>query len=300
MFAKLGIALINATSDWTQAARTRLATILGSLLWWIAWPRRRGTQINLRLCFPAISESDRALIGRRCFCNLVRGALDHAVLWRGTREAVDRYIRIEGIEYLTAATGRPLILIAPHFTGLDAGGIRVVTLMRVRVASIYSRQRNSVWDASLLEGRQRFGDPILIARQGIDMRMVIRTVKQGVPLYYLPDADLGAANSVFVPFFGIQAATITMVSRIARITGAQVMMAVTEMTDDGYALHFEPPWSDFPGDSIEADTARMNREIERWVRKMPEQYLWAHRRFKTRPAGQPDLYARASRTPGTA
>jgi KDO2-lipid IV(A) lauroyltransferase len=90
-----------------------------------------------------------------------------------------------------------------------------------------------------------------------------------------------------------------MVPRIARIIGARVMMAVTEMTDEGYLLHFEPHWSDFPGESIEADTARMNREIERWVLKMPDQYLWTHRRFKTRPAGVPDVYGRASRTNGT-
>ncbi len=288
------IALINATLGWTQSARTRLAHVVGSLLWLLVWPRRRVALTNLQLCFPALSEADRVRIGRRCFCNIARGALDHAVLWRGTREAVERYIRVDGIGRLHAAAGRPLILIAPHFVGLDAGGIRINTL--VRGASIYSRQQNPVWDAWLLKGRQRFSDPVLIARRGIDMRSVIRTVRQGLPLYYLPDMDLGATNSIFVPFFGVPSATIPMVPRIARMTGATVMMAVTEMTEDGYVLHFEPPWADFPGESIKADTARMNREIERWVMKMPEQYLWTHRRFKTRPAGEPDVYGRAART----
>jgi KDO2-lipid IV(A) lauroyltransferase len=115
-------------------------------------------------------------------------------------------------------------------------------------------------------------------------------VRDGYPLYYLPDMDLGATNSIFVPFFGVQAATIPMVSRIARMTGAKVVMTVTEMTDDGYVLHVEPPWADFPGASVEEDTLRMNREIERWVRRMPDQYLWTHKRFKTRPPGSPSIY----------
>jgi Kdo2-lipid IVA lauroyltransferase/acyltransferase len=291
--AKLWIALINATLNWPQRARTQLASVLGDLLWWIVVPRRRIALTNLRLCFPFFNEQQRARIGRLCFRNIARSGLDHSVLWCGERDAVERYIGVHGIEHLHAAAGAPLILIAPHFVGLDAGGIRFNTLMRG--ISIYSTQTNAVWDEWLLKGRQRFNDPMLVARQGADMRTVIRSVQRGLPLYYLPDMDLGAANSIFVPFFGVPSATIPMVPRIARMTGARVMMAVTEMTAGGYVLHFEPPWSNFPGESIEADTARMNREIERWVLKMPEQYLWTHRRFKTRPAGQSSVYARASR-----
>ena len=295
---RLSIALINATLHWSQRARTKLGNVLGSLLWWIVWPRRRVTLINLRLCFPSMNEAQRVHIGRQSFRNVARSALDHSVLWCGDRDRVERYIRVVGIDHLRAVAGRPLVMIAPHFVGLDAGGIRFNTLMRG--ISIYSRQSSLVWDEWLLKGRQRFNDPVLIARQGADMRAVIRSVKDGLPLYYLPDMDLGAANSIFVPFFGVPSATIPMVPRIARIVGAQVMMAVTEMTEDGYVLHFEAPWSDFPGESIEDDTARMNREIERWVRRMPEQYWWTHRRFKTRPAGEPNLYERAARVPGTA
>jgi KDO2-lipid IV(A) lauroyltransferase len=210
------------------------------------------------------------------------------VLWKADRARVERYVRVEGAEHALSESNRPLIMIAPHFVGLDAGGIRFTTLSRA--ISIYSRQKNPTWDAWLLKGRRRFNDPVLVARQGADMRAVVRTVRDGVPLYYLPDMDLGATNSVFVPFFGVPAATIPMVSRIARMTGAKVVMAVTAMTDDGYVLHFEPPWTDFPGESVEADTARMNRELERWVLKMPDQYLWTHKRFKTRPPGASSIY----------
>ncbi len=286
--ARAWIAIINSTSNWSQAARTRLGTFLGDLLWWLVVPRRRIALANLRACFPAMDEDERRRLARRCFRNVARSALDHSVLWMADRARVERYVRVGGVEHLLSRQNRPLIMIAPHFVGLDAGGIRFNTL--ARGISIYSKQKNGVWDAWLLKGRQRFNDPVLVARQGVDMRAVVRTVKEGLPLYYLPDMDLGATNSVFVPFFGVPAATIPMVSRIARMTGAKVMMAVTEMTDDGYVLHFEAPWTDFPGASVEDDTARMNRELERWVLKMPDQYLWTHKRFKTRPPGAPSVY----------
>jgi KDO2-lipid IV(A) lauroyltransferase len=155
--------------------------------------------------------------------------------------------------------------------------------------SIYARQSNAAWDDWLLAIRSRFNEPLLLAR-GADLRQAVRAMKQGRPFYYLPDMDNGPDNSIFVPFFGVPAATLPMVSRLARLAGAKVVMTVTEMTDDGYVLHVEPPWPDFPSDSVEADTRRMNSTLERWVLRMPNQYLWTHKRFKTRPPGAPSVY----------
>jgi KDO2-lipid IV(A) lauroyltransferase len=283
--ARLAIFLINLTRFWSQRTRSRVAYALSDIVWWLAGPRRRVTLVNLKACFPTMSEDERWQLGRRTFRSLGRAALDHSVLWKADAAVIERYITVDGAEHLDH---RPLIALAPHFVGLDAGGVRINTL--VRGASIYSRQKNPVWDEALLKARQRFSDPVLLPRQGLDMRTVIRTVKSGLPMYYLPDMDLGPTNSIFVPFFGVPAATIPMVSRLARLTGAKVVMAVTEMTDDGYALHIEPPWENFPGESVEADTARMNRELERWVLRMPAQYFWTHKRFKTRPEGEASLY----------
>ena len=287
--ARAWIALISATAHWPVAARKRLGNAVGDVLWLLIRPRRRVTLANLRACLPQMTERERRGLGRRLFRNIARSVLDHSVLWRGSREEVERLVRVQGVEHLNDPANRPLILLAPHFVGLDAGGLRVNTL--VRGVSIYARQSNAAWDARLLEGRRRFNDPVLIPRRGAaELKEVLRAMKAGLPLYYLPDMDLGATNSIFVPFFGVQAATIPMVSRIARMVGAKVVMAVTEMTDDGYLLRFEPPWAGFPGASVEEDTARMNRELERWVLKMPEQYLWTHKRFKTRPPGAPSIY----------
>ncbi len=287
--ARLWIALINSTAGWQQSSRTRLGNFFGDLLWWVVVPRRRVTLANLAACFPQWSEEQRVAVARQCFRNIARGALDHSVLWRGSREQLEAYVKLEGREFVDAPDNRPLIMIAPHFAGLDAGGIRFNTI--VRGVSIYQKQSNATWDEFLLKGRQRFNDPVLVAKSDKnDLRPVIRALREGLPFYYLPDMDHGLANSVFVPFFGVPAATVPMVSRLAKLTGAKVVMAVTEMTDEGYTLHFEAPWENFPTDSVEADTERMNQEIERWVLRMPAQYLWTHRRFKTRPPGVASVY----------
>ena len=172
--AKLWIALIDATSNWSQIARNRLAAVIGDVLWYVVVPRRRITLVNLRLCFPALSEQQRSSIARRCFRNIARSGLDRSVLSKAEQTTVERYVKVQGIEHLQAAAAKPLILIAPHFVGLDAGGIRFNTLMRG--ISIYSTQTNPVWDAWLLKARQRFNDPVLVARQGADMRTVMRSV----------------------------------------------------------------------------------------------------------------------------
>jgi KDO2-lipid IV(A) lauroyltransferase len=287
--ARAWIALISTTAGWSVAARARLANLIGDVLWLLIRPRRRVTLANLRACFPQMSESERRRLGRRLFRNIARSVLDHSVLWRGSREAVERLVRVEGAEHVSGPSNRPLILLAPHFVGLDAGGLRVNTL--VRGVSIYAKQSNAAWDAQLLAGRQRFNDPVLIPRRGAsELKEVLRAMKAGLPFYYLPDMDNGPTNSIFVPFFGVQAATIPMVSRLARLNGAKVVLSVTEMTGDGYVLHFEAPWRDFPGASVAEDTERMNREIERWVLRLPDQYLWTHKRFKTRPPGSPPFY----------
>jgi KDO2-lipid IV(A) lauroyltransferase len=287
-FARLAIALISLTGTLSQRMRTEIAAVLSDVFWFVAWPRRRVTLTNLRLCFPDKTDKERRRMGRQAFRNIVRAALDHSVLWTADRQTIESYVKVEGAEHVLNPANRPLIMVAPHFLGLDAGGVRVNTL--VRGCSIYSRQKNPVWEAWLLKARRRFNEPVLMPRQGLNMRELIRTVKKDLPLYYLPDVDLGLTNSIFVPFFGVNAATIPMVSRLARLTGARVVMAVTEMTRHGYVLHVDPPWPDFPGASIEEDTARMNREIERWIGRLPEQYLWSHKRFKTRPPGEPSVY----------
>jgi len=287
-FARLWVALVLRSARWSPRARERLAAWLGALARALAVPRRRIARRNLAACFPGLPEEERLGIERRLFRNMARGILDHGVLWSAPREAIRAFVRVEGQEHLDACRGAPLILLAPHFVGLDAGASWITT--ELSAVSIYARQSNPVWDHWLAFGRQRFHPPVLIPRRGSDLRPAVRAMREGKPFFYLPDMDIGEANSIFVPFFGVPAATLPMVSRLAKMTGAKVCMAVTEQVADGYVFHIGAPWEDFPGPSVEEDTLRMNREIEGWVLRMPDQYLWTHRRFKTRPPGEPPFY----------
>jgi KDO2-lipid IV(A) lauroyltransferase len=289
-FARLWIALINSTAGWSSARRMRWARVLGDLLWLVVPKRRRVTLANLGACFPDMAPPEREALARACFHNVARGVLDHGVLWTASREKVEAFVRFDrGDEFVALARRCPVIILAPHFVGLDAAPVRMS--LQVQGFTIYARQSNPVWDEAALKGRNRFSEQLMIPRneEGA-LRRSVRALKSGLPMYYLPDMDNGVHNSIFVPFFGVAAATLPMLSRLAGLTGAKVVTLMAEMTDDGYAIHWSDPWEDFPTQSVEADTVRMNQEIESWVRRFPSQYLWTHRRFKTRPPGAPSIY----------
>jgi KDO2-lipid IV(A) lauroyltransferase len=163
--------------------------------------------------------------------------------------------------------------------------------LEIDMVTIYSRQKNQAFNATLFAGRLRFGRQTLLSRQE-GVRPALRAMQAGLPFFYLPDMDYGPRDAIFVPFFGVDAATITGVSRLARLAGARVLPCITRMLPggEGYVVRFFPAWKNYPGASIEADTRRMNAYIEEQVRQMPEQYLWVHKRFKTRPPGEASWY----------
>ncbi|WP_301103224.1 lipid A biosynthesis acyltransferase [Propionivibrio sp.] len=264
---------------------------LGLLLYRLAGHRRNVALVNLSLCFPELEEQERKALAQANFKTLGRSILERSILWWGGKNRLLRLIRVEGEEKIRAllGSGQPVILLAPHFAGLDAGGIGIA--LRFDSLSIYSAQKNALFNDLLLRGRKRFGDQLLLSRQE-GARTTIKAMKAGRPFYYLPDMDLGHRDSVFVPFFGIQAATITGLSRLARAAGAAVIPCVTRMLPggQGYVVKIGDPWTDFPSSDVKADTRRMNAFIEGAVRTMPEQYYWVHRRFKTRPEGEARLY----------
>jgi KDO2-lipid IV(A) lauroyltransferase len=262
---------------------------LGFLLYLLGRERREVALTNLKLCFPQWSEIERRRVGRAHFQAFGRSVLEHGILWWSSKARVQRLVRVEGIEHWQAAAGRPVILLAPHFIGLDMGGVRLGS--EYRIVSVYSRQKDPTFDAALYSGRTRFVMPELYSRQE-GVRSVVKALRRGLPFYYLPDMDYGSRDSIFVAFFGVRAATITGLSRIARLAGAIVVPAVTRQLPGaaGYALTFYPAWRDFPSNDVERDTRRMNAFIEERVLEMPEQYYWLHKRFKTRPPGEPRFY----------
>lgn len=267
---------------------------IGSGLGWLLYQFGRGhvTRVNLALCFPELGERERHDLGLRHFRMLGRNAVELSIMvWGSERQLLD-LIEVEGIEHLRGAAqgGRPVIVLAPHFIGLNMGGIRVAHEYP-GTASIYSRQKNKVLDRIFLKARTRFGAPHLVSRQE-GLRSVIRVIRSGKPFYFLPDMDFGMRDAIFSPFFGVPTATITALPRLARLTGAAVVPVVTRQVGDGYVVRFFPAWENYPTGDLDADVRRMNAFIEDRVREMPEQYFWAHKRFKTRPPGEANPYRR--------
>lgn len=284
---RFALLLMRAVSRLPYPVVRRLGEFAGSLAWVLAVPRRRVARVNLRLCFPHWSEAQRRAVARGHFRYFMRSFFDRFIFWYGAPERIRRLCRLEGIEHFEPHRGRPVIVLAPHFVGLDAGGIRLS--LEAQCASMYAAQKSRALTEAMTRGRMRFnGGRLLLRTEGL--RPAVKALREGLPFYFLPDMDLGARDAVFVPFFGVPAATVTSVARLARITGAVVVPLVTTMADDGYVARFYPAWQDFPGDDLAAATRRMNAFIEERVLEMPAQYLWSHKRFKTRPPGEAKPY----------
>jgi KDO2-lipid IV(A) lauroyltransferase len=271
-----------------SAALARLGEWLGVLLHALVKSRRKVVLTNLRLSFPELGETERARLAKAHFRAVGRASVLETISWWGSRAEVERTVRFAGLENFEAHAGKPLILLTPHFVGLNLGGVRV-TLLPPTFASMYSPIKNPHLDRLMLQARTRFGKSELISRHD-GIKPVIRAIRKGLPFYYLPDMDFGPKDAVFVPFFGVPTATISGLPRLAKATGAAVVPCITRWQDGRYVTRFYPAWENYPTDDVVDDTRRMNAFIEDRVREMPEQYFWLHRRFKTRPEGEPDLY----------
>ncbi|MFO7542449.1 MAG: lipid A biosynthesis acyltransferase [Thiobacillus sp.] len=266
-----------------------IGNILGWLLSMRPGRRRRIVATNLALCFPDAPQSLRARWLRQTYQTSIRAVLEHGVLWWGSEARLRHLIQVDNPEAALGDGKRPVIWLAPHFVGLDMGGVRLS--MDRTVASMYATAKDPVSDKMMLHGRSRFSSPVLVSKND-GIKPVLKTLKDNLPFYYLPDQDLGRNNAVFVPFFGVPAATVSAVPRLARLTGAQIVPVITRQLPGGggYRVRFYSPWDNYPTGDLEADVARMNTFIEDRIREMPEQYLWLHRRFKTRPEGEASLY----------
>ena len=260
---------------------------LGLLLYALVRERRHVTLTNLGLCFPDLSPAEKSALARRHFMAFGRSFLELGLLWHASPERIRRLVRLEGDEKLAAYKDKPVILLVPHFVGIDAGWIRLA--LEHGLVAIYTHQKNRVFEAAMNDGRLRFGNCALASRQE-GTRRALKAMKGGRFFHYSPDMDYGPKESVFVPFFGVQTATITGLARLAKLTGATVIPVVTRMTSGGYVATVGEPWVDFPGADELADARRLNAFIEAEALKSPEQYYWLHKRFKTRPPGEQGVY----------
>jgi KDO2-lipid IV(A) lauroyltransferase len=265
---------------WVRA----LGVLLGWVLYLVVGARRRIVQINLRLCFPQWNEAEVRACSRQVFVNFAKAWLDRGWLWHGEPALVRKRLRLTGAVHELHGSA-PTVIFAPHFVGLDAGWTAITQQLPRHFTTIYTDQANKVADAWILQGRQRFGSARLFRRmEGV--KPIIAALKVGDPLYLLPDMNFGPEDSLFVPFYGVAAATVPSLSRFARLSRAKVVPLLARMTDEGYDIEVMPAWHDFPTAEPEADTALMNLRLQGYIDSMPTQYYWVHKRFKDRPAGE--------------
>ena len=269
---------------WVRA----LGWLLGCVLYVLAVPRRRVAQTNLRLCFLDKSDHEIRRLTFQTFVHFAQAWLDRGWLWHGSPEVTRRRLTLSGaVRELQGS--EPVVIFAPHFVGLDAGWTALTQQLPRQFTTIYTDQANKVLDAWILTGRQRFGNARLFGRvEGV--KTIVATLRAGAPLYLLPDMNFGPEDSVFVPFYGVPAATVPSLSRFAKLGRAKVVPVVTRMTRQGYEVQVMPSWPDFPSDDVVADTALMNLRLQAFIDSMPDQYFWVHKRFKDRPPGAPAVY----------
>ncbi|WP_295464565.1 lipid A biosynthesis lauroyl acyltransferase [uncultured Pseudomonas sp.] len=292
----LGLGLLWLLVQLPYAVLLRLADALGWVFYRVAGQRRAIARRNLELCFPQLDDQARDRLLRRNFASSAMALLEMAMSWWWPRQRLARLAHIEGLEHLQAAQreGQGVILMALHFTTLEIGA--ALLGQRHTIDGMYRQHKNPVFDFIQRRGRERHNlDATAIERE--DVRAMLKVLRAGRAIWYAPDQDYGAKQSLFVPLFGIPAATVTATTKFARLGRARVLPFTQERLADGsgYRLVIHPPLADFPGESEEADCLRINQWVERCVSALPEQYLWAHRRFKTRPPGEPKLYPKKRR-----
>jgi Kdo2-lipid IVA lauroyltransferase/acyltransferase len=289
MLARLGVFILWMIHFLPFRIIVAIGNGLGTAIYPLAAERRRVGTINLQLCFPGMSDGEREYLLRDHFKLFCRGLIERSILWWSSAEYISNLIRVEGIEHFEAIQGFPAILLTPHFVGMDVGGQWIA--QHTDTVCMYANQKNIYLTELLLKKRARFRNQHLYSRQQ-GLRPILKGMRAGMPFIYPPDQDQGVKDGAFIPFFGVPAATMTSVPRIAQMTGAKVLPCITRLLPGaaGYVLTFYPAWENYPtGDDI-ADTRRMNKFIEDRIREMPEQYFWLHKRFKTRPEGEKKFY----------
>jgi len=272
----------------------RLGRLAGRALRRLAGKRRRVVAINLRLCFPELDERERGRLERAVFESVGISIFETGIAWWWPERRLRRLVSIEGLEHLEQRDGQGAILLAMHFTTLEIGA--GLLSQRVAIDGMYRAHRNAVFDHVQRRGRERH-NPVGIAIAREDVRGMVDRLRAGHAIWYAPDQDYGIRHGVFVPFFGEPAATLTTTSKLARYGRARVVPFTQRRLPGarGYRLTIHPPLEGFPGGDLEGDARRINALVEDCVRACPEQYLWLHRRFKTRPPDAASVYGSAER-----
>ena len=286
----LALGLIWLIARLPYRALLALGRLLGTMTARLPGERRHVAQRNLELCFPELAPAARAQLLRATLADLGIMLVEFALAWMASDRGIARVAySIDGLEHLEHCRkqGRGVLLVGAHFSHLELCG-RLLS-RRVGIAGMYRVMDNRAFEWSVLRARLRYADAMFTKD---DLRGTVKYLKRGGTVWYAPDQDMRGKDAVFVPFFGVSAATITATHHLARLSGAAVIPFFHRRRDDGggYAIRLQAPLENFPGADVVVDTARVNAAIEVMVREAPTQYLWVHKRFKSRPPGEAPLY----------
>lgn len=282
------VALLRTLSVLPYKFVARLGIVVGTALYALPSRRKHIVLVNLRLCFPEKTNHELDTLAREHFRHVVRSYLERGVQWFGSARSIRDIVKIESKIDLDADDAPPTIFMGFHFVGIEVGCMLYST--QFPVASLYTRMSSAGLCDLAKRQRGRFGAQMI--ERATSARKIVGLLRSGTPVMLAADMDQGVENSVFVPFFGVPACTLTAVSRLARLGQARVVPFVTEVLPnyEGYKLTIFEPLLDFPSGNDEIDARRMNAFLEEQVAKFPEQYYWVHRRFKHRPPGMAPVY----------
>lgn len=288
----LGLGLLRLALLLPYSAMLVLGRGLGNLLYHLVGSRRHIADVNIRLCFPDMDEASRKKLVKESFNSAAISLFEGVLSWWASEARVKKLYRIEGLEHLEAARaqGRGVILLGGHYTTLEISG-RFLAFHVEGLQPIYKPARNKLFETVMANSRKRLFDDLL---PSADMRAIVRNLKKGKVVWYAPDQDFGRDRSVFAPFFGVPTATLISTAKLAKLSGAPVVPFYSERLpgNEGFLLRLAPALENFPSGDDLADATRVNQVIEHQVSKTPAQYLWLHKRFKTRPEGEVDVYRR--------
>jgi KDO2-lipid IV(A) lauroyltransferase len=287
MWINLGI--LRTIALFPYRSQLLLGSVFGKIIQILSPKRQRVVDINLQLCFPEKSITERNKIKNASFQNIGIALLEMSMCWWWPEDRLRSLVEIRGREHIDTVvdSGRGVILLTGHFTSLEIGG-RLFTLS-MPLQAMYRTQKNRLFDSYLYTRRKSYLENAISRK---NTRQMIKGIKQLIPTWYAPDQNFPNEKNVFVPFMGVQTATISAGSRIAQSSGGAMLPFYPERKKDGsgYIIWIEPPLEDFPSGDDEQDATAVNASIEKFVRQNPEQYMWVHKRFKTRPPGEPAIY----------
>lgn len=288
----IGLGLLGLWSLLPMPLIAPVGWALGLLLYAVHAGRRHVVQTNIARCFPDLSRVEQARLVRAHYQAFGQTVMTSGITLWASKRRLRRLVHVRGIEHYEAPrrAGKNIILLAPNFLGLDLGGIRLSS--ERPMLSVYRHPDNELLAYIVERARSRHG--AYLVEHNRPFLTLVRQIRQGLPLYYLPDQDAGRRRAVFAPFFGIPASTFAAVPRLAELADATVLLCFTRLLPWGRGAEviFRPPLANYPSGDAVADATAMNREIEECVKLAPEQYFWLHKRFKTRPEGEADFYRR--------